>query len=190
MQTICSDDAPVVSAASGLIASHATEPCAGVRAEQVIEAIQIIDKLHKVCEMLQDDVGKAKSKIVQLQGREDHAEQGLMSAAYALCTFRDLVKERRTEAAIAAPAASAAIAAPVARKTLHRKPRSDVGRKVAVLWVPKGFPEDVDPELSDLVPFHGVVVKHIRSRKSGTHFVHYEDGACRWHKRDELFKFI
>ena len=72
----------------------------------------------------------------------------------------------------------------------RKKRCSDVGRKVVVLWVPDYFPEEQEPELADLVPYRGVVVKHARVRKEGTHCVQYEDRQCRWHKLDKLFKFL
>jgi hypothetical protein len=49
-----------------------------------------------------------------------------------------------------------------------------------VLWVPDYFPREQEPELADLVPYRGVVVKHARVRKEGTHYVQYEDRQCRW----------
>jgi hypothetical protein len=72
----------------------------------------------------------------------------------------------------------------------RKKRRSDVGRRVVVLWVPDYFPREQEPELADLVPYRGVVVKHARVRKEGTHYVQYEDRQCRWHKLDKLLKFL
>lgn len=76
------------------------------------------------------------------------------------------------------------------RSALRNKRRSDTGRKVIVLWVPSGFPEDQEPVLENLVPFSGLVVKHHRSRKGGTHLVRYVDGQCGWLKLNKLVKFL
>jgi hypothetical protein len=185
-------------------APRAAEADTGARAQQFAEVLRGVAKLNEICDSMQKDLIEAKSTLVKLGVRTRDADQELISAAYALCEFRDRVLEKRAASAPVpgAAGAPAIVAAEVpvldtpaagvcaGGKTPRGKPRCHVGRRVAVLWVPENFPRNTTPELSDLVPYRGVVVKHIRLRKGGTHLVHYEDGMYRWHKQDRLFKFL
>jgi hypothetical protein len=136
------------------------------------------------------------------------AEQELVSAATALCSFRAASVAPASAAgavpvvsaalaALTVPASSEAPAASVASAALSARGarprwrlRSDVGRRVSVMWVRPGFPPDTEPSARDLMAFYGVVEKHLRTRKSGTHLVLYDDGQRRWHKKDGLFAFL
>jgi len=192
---------PAAYGAPGPNAPRTAEPDTGARAQQFADVLRGVAKLNEICDSMQKDLIEAKSTLVKLGVRTRDADQDLISAAYALCEFRDRVLEKRADSASGTDAAGApaldssasdtpAAGATVGGKTARGKPRCHVGRKVAVLWVPEKFPRNSTPELSDLVPYRGVVVKHIRLRKGGTHLVHYEDGMYRWHKQDRLFKFL
>jgi len=227
-------------------APRTAEPDTSPRAMQFADVLRGVAKLNEICDSMQKNLIEAKSTLVHLRVQTQDVDQDLISAAYALCEFRDRALEKRiasasvTDAAGAAardscasdapaagapaagapaagapaagasmsdtpaagapaadaPAAGASMSdtpvagAAVCGKKARGKPRCHVGRKVAVLWVPKKFPQNATPELSDLVPYRGVVVKHNRLRKGGTHLVYYEDGTRMWHKQDRLFKFL
>jgi hypothetical protein len=204
MSIVSANGLPAAYGAPSPDGPRTAEPDTDARAQQFAEVLRGVAKLNEICDSMQKNLIEARSTLVKLGVRTRDADQELLSAAYALCEFRDRVLEKRAASAsatdaAAAPATSAADApalvtpaadALVGGKTQRGKPRCHVGRKVVVLWVPESFPRNTTPELSDLVPYRGVVVKHIRLRKGGTHLVHYEDGMCRWHKPDRLFKFL
>lgn len=127
--------------------------------------------LEKTFEQVRECVAELRLALEAQRSAEQGrgAEPDLQTAAEILCSLRVKVARRRA---------------------LSRKRRCDVGRQVVVLWVPASFPEEQRPELADLVPYRGVVVKHSRVRKEATHYVRYDDGQCRWHKKDKLFKFL
>jgi len=183
---------PAAYGAPTLDAPRTAEPDTSMRAMQFADVLRGVAKLNEICDSMQKNLIEAKSTLVELGVQT--VDQDLISAAYALCEFRDRALEKRVASASVTDAADASMsdapAASAAVKTARRMPRCHVGRKVAVLWVPRKFPPNATPELSDLVPYRGVVVKHNRLRKGGTHLVYYEDGTRMWHKRDRLFKFL
>lgn len=182
MSSVSENATPAASAVSRLDVLYVTEPCEAVCAERFTEALHVVDNVQKLCVAMEKEVVGAKSEAATGGVSRKYTEQELVSAALALCTFHDLVMEKRK--------AGAPANTKKPRGKPRGKPRCHVGLKVAVLWVPKDFPPDATPERSDLVYYNGEVVKHIPSRKSGTHLVLYEDGMQRWHKRDSLFKFL
>lgn len=154
-----------------------------------------------ICSRMQESLSKAVRPVAEAVD----AEQELVSAATALCSFRAASVASASAAgavpavstALTMPAASEAPATLVASTTLSARGarprwrlRSDVGRRVSVMWVRPGFPPDTEPSARDLMAFYGVVEKHLRTRKSGTHLVLYDDGQRRWHKKDGLFAFL
>jgi hypothetical protein len=144
--------------------------------------------LQKICESMHECVVEARNALRTSGAPQLLSDLDLWDAADTLCSFRGTVPEARPEARPEAQAQPQA--QPQAQAPPGKKRRSDVGRKVVVLWVPAYFPEGQTPEHADLAAFRGVVVKHIRVRKGGTHRVQYEDGMCRWHKLDKLVKFL
>jgi hypothetical protein len=157
-----------------------------------------------ICSRMQESLLKAARPVAEAVD----AEQELVSAATALCSFRAASVAPASAAgavpvvsaalaALTVPASSEAPAASVASAALSARGarprwrlRSDVGRRVSVMWVRPGFPPDTEPSARDLMAFYGVVEKHLRTRKSGTHLVLYDDGQRRWHKKDGLFAFL
>jgi hypothetical protein len=142
-------------------------------AQDVARVLGSFAALQSTFEWMQERVAEVRLALEAMSpeaGRS--AEPDVQDAADILCSLRQ-------KAALGPQ-----------RSGPRKKRRSDVGRKVVVLWVPEYFPEEQEPELADLVPYRGVVVKHARVRKEGTHCVQYEDRQCRWHKLDKLFKFL
>jgi len=171
------------------------------QAHTLNEILQGVIAIGDICSRMQESLSKAARPVAEAVD----AEQELVSAATALCSFRAASVAPAFAAgavpavstALTMPAASEAPAALVASTTLSARGarprwrlRSDVGRRVSVMWVRPGFPPDTEPSARDLMAFYGVVEKHLRTRKSGTHLVRYDDGQRRWHKKDGLFAFL
>jgi hypothetical protein len=72
----------------------------------------------------------------------------------------------------------------------------DLGRLVSVLWVPRGFDEEQEPALKDLVAYRGIVVRDSRAgkrsqcKRGGMLLIKYQDGELAWAKKDRLLKFL
>jgi hypothetical protein len=142
-------------------------------AQDVARVLGSFAAFQNTFEWMQERVAEVRLALEVMSPEAGHStEPDVQDAADILCSLR--------KKAVLGPQ----------RSGPRKKQRSDVGRKVVVLWVPDNFPEEQEPELADLVPYRGVVVKHARVRKEGTHYVQYEDRQCRWHKLNKLFKFL
>ena len=68
----------------------------------------------------------------------------------------------------------------------RKKKRSDVGRRVSVLWVPRDFDDALEPAPEDLAPFSGLVLK----KRNRSLLVKYDDGSLAWARKDKLLSFL
>lgn len=200
-------DAPVDTGAVGATSDS--------QAHTLNEILLGVIAIGDICSRMQESLSKVARPVAEARD----ADQELVSAAAALCSFRaasvtpalpfgavpavcaaptaseaPALPFGAVPAVCAAPTAPAALVPPAALSARGARPRwrlrSDVGRRVSVMWVRPGFPPDTEPSARDLMAFYGVVEKHLRTRKSGTHLVLYDDGQRRWHKKDGLFAFL
>jgi hypothetical protein len=175
-------------AAAGLLETRAGAPAAGAPALSSPPAglvvLKMLDSLlaaKRALEVMRKQIEELVAADMALRPPQPlPAELDMSSAADTLC----LLQASKPEPRKGAPGPD------------HRKRCSDLGRLVSVLWVPRGFGEEREPALKDLVAYRGIVVKdcragkHSRCKRDGMLLIRYQDGELAWAKKDKLLKFL
>jgi hypothetical protein len=177
-----------VVAAAGLLETRAGAPAAGAPALSsppaglvVLKMLDSLSAAKRALEEMRKQIEELVAADMALRPPQPlPAELDMSIAADTLC----LLQASKPEPRKGAPGPD------------HRKRCSDLGRLVSVLWVPRGFGEEREPALKDLVAYRGIVVKdcragkHSRCKRDSMLLIRYQDGELAWAKKDKLLKFL
>jgi hypothetical protein len=167
------------------------ERSAASSSPEVLLVVKMLDSLaaaKRALEEMRKQIEEFVAADVALRTPQPRPEElDMSSAADTLC----LLQVSKPE-----PPKPERESVPGVQTPKHKKRCSDVGRLVSVLWVPRGFGEEREPALKDLVAYRGIVVKdcragkHSHCKRDGMVLIRYQDGELAWAKKDKLLKFL